>query len=274
MIKRKRNAVRRALAALLLVLSGLVIWTKTAERSAHIMPQVERVSIERILKSSVWDATDYRILSGQTGLSKEALFFMKEQGREKELFALQEAYFRPVRIACEQNSVLSREEYVVDESGRAVKGTKIPYVEDGDILITNCSHVLGWRNGHAGMVVDASRRLVLEAQVLGSPSVITSLDHWEEYPSFLVLRLQGADREEREKIAEYAAKNLTGIPYHLTAGFFDRGEEVPSGTHCSHLVWHVYMRFGYDLDSDGGWIVTPKDLAESELLTVIQKFGI
>jgi hypothetical protein len=40
------------------------------------------------------------------------------------------------------------------------------------------------------------------------------------------------------------------------------------------LVWYAYQRFGYDLDSDGGFLVTPKDISDSEELIIIQKFGI
>ncbi len=252
---------------------GVWIWTLSAEEAAHRKPEVARISIEEILKKESLADGDYPVLSEQTGLSEEALRFLEEQGRRQEINDLQELYFTPIRIVCEPNSILSNEEHVANEQGDPVKGMRIPYVEEGDILITCCSHFLGWRNGHAGIVVDAERRLVLEAQVLGSPSVITSLDRWEEYPSFLVLRLKGADREARAEIAEYALANLIGLPYRLTAGFFDREGEVPSGTQCAHLVWYAYQRFGYDLDSDGGFLVTPKDIAGSEDLIMIQKFG-
>ncbi len=277
------------LICLAAALAGLWVWTKASEALAHNIPEEKRVSIEGILDKQIWDTEDFRVLSGQTGLSQEALVYMKEQGRQKELLSLQEAYFQPVRVECIPNSVVSREEYVVDELGRPVKATVIPYVEEGDILITCCSHVFGWRNGHAAIVVDADRRLVLEAQVLGSPSVIVSMNHWEEYPSFMVLRLKEADREERAAIAEFAKKYLTGVPYHVTAGILERVglrkavnheagmknvSQAPDGTHCAHLVWHAYYQFSYDLDSDGGLIVTPRDLANSKKLKIIQIYGI
>ena len=276
-------------------LAGLWVWTKASEGAAHCMPQIAKISIEEILMKQNWDAGDYQVLEEQTGLSREALSYMEEQGRQNELAALQESYFATVEVDCVPNSIISKTEYVVDEQGMPASAIRIPYVEEGDILITCCSHVFGWRNGHAAMVVDADRRLVLEAQVLGSPSVITSLNVWEEYPSFLVLRLQGADREERAAIAEYAVNYLTGVPYHVTAGVWERllpggtvggqqescgsltpgeGGNIPGGTHCSHLVWYAYYQFGYDLDSDGGIIVTPRDIAGSEKLMIIQKYGV
>jgi hypothetical protein len=39
------------------------------------------------------------------------------------------------------------------------------------------------------------------------------------------------------------------------------------------VVWYPYERYGYDLDSDGFWLVTPKDIANSDLLEVVQVYG-
>lgn len=253
------------------VVALLYLWVAMCERRAHIVPKVQRISIQEVLEEEDWGEEVYAVLEQQTGLAESVLKILKEQGRRDELIALQAAYFAPVRISCIANSILTREEYLVNAEGRIVKGMPIPVVENGDILITNCSHALGWRNGHAAIVVDAGRRQVLEAQVLGMPTVRVSLAHWESYPSFLVLRLKGVSEEQREAIAEYAAEALTGIPYRLSAGLWPT-EEI-TGTQCAHLVWYAYQQFGYDLDSDGGRIVTPRDLAESELLEVVQHYG-
>ena len=257
--------------------AGIWTWTTVCERDAHYMPETEYVNIEEIVAKREWSRSDCRVLSQQTGLSEVVLRALASAGRKWELLSLQEAYFREVRIACEPNTVISREEFLVDEEGNMMRGMPIPYVEEGDILITNCSHALGWRNGHAGIVVDAGLGLVLEAQVLGSPSVVTSLRRWEYYPSFVVLRLKNVDKEDRAEIARYALKNLVGIPYRLEAGILERllgSDSVTRGTHCAHLIWQAYGHFGYDLDSDGGLIVTPKDIAESDKLSIIQKYGI
>lgn len=82
------------------------------------------------------------------------------------------------------------------------------------------------------------------------------------------LRLKDVPAQTRAEIADYARENLTGVPYRLSAGMWDA-----PGTQCAHLVWSAYSRFGYDLDSDGGRIVTPKDLYESPLLEIVQIYG-
>ena len=71
------------------------------------------------------------------------------------------------------------------------------------------------------------------------------------------------------------------IPYKLT-GFCgkvgeaqEQGDSSPvEGTQCAHLVWLAYRHFGYDLDSDGGYIVTPYDIYSSEFLELVQIYGI
>ena len=267
----RRGSAGKKIAAgimigMVICLLGLAIWTNRTEKAAYQKPGYEKVDIENILSKKEPSLQDVQILSEQTGLSAEVLSYMKEQGRWSELPLLQEAYFAPVKVECTANSIISREEYLVNELGERIRGMDIPYVEEGDILITSCSHVFGWRNGHAGLVVDAQKGLVLEAQVLGSPSVVTSLEHWESYPSFLVLRLKEADRKIGENIAQFALENLKGIDYKVLAGIFDRQEESPDGTQCAHLVWYAYRKFGYDLDSDGGLIVTPADIAGSKEL--------
>lgn len=186
-----------------------------------------------------------------------------------------------------------------------------PTVQPGDILITYSGHVFGWRSGHAAMVIDAEGQLTLEAITLGCDSRICSLADWEEYPSVALLRLKDASLQEREQIAAYAKEHLQGLPYSLNAftiknddkavpsifsgflarsisrivsfetrtqmpGFDQTVETAPSltGTQCAHLVWYAYRNFGYDLDSDGGFVVTPDDLYHSDLLELVQIYGI
>lgn len=277
----KKGRKRKIGGILCLVIGGIsictvivAIWCYRCEQKAYIAVETERINIEAILQKMVWTEADYEVLQSQTGLAPVALNALVEQGRKEEIPDLQEMYFTPIKVRCEPNTIVSKEEYVVDEAGNPVAGMSIPYVEKGDILVTFCSHFLGWRNGHAAIVIDEEAGLVLEAQVLGSPSVVTSLKRWERYPSFMVLRLKDASKEERAAVGEYAKANLTGVPYRLTAGLWRSGSETISGTQCAHLVWYAYDHFGYDLDSDGGFIVTPYDLSQSENLEIIQKYGV
>ena len=179
-------------------------------------------------------------------------------------------------------------EYIVDEQGVDTEGTQFVDLQNGDVLITKNSRFLGWRNGHAGLVVDAQNGLVLEAIMLGMDTKLCKIEKWLDYPSFQVLRVKEELEVPVERVVEYASKHLVGVPYQLLAGVRSRilgsngatvsekegGEAtVVKGTQCAHLVWYAYMLVGLDLDSDGGWLVTPKDVQESPYLEVVQSYG-
>jgi hypothetical protein len=86
-----------------------------------------------------------------------------------------------------------------------------------------------------------------------------------------------AIKQNLDKLADYAKETLYDIPYHLSAGFI--GEKAPDATEpyfgmqCAYLVWYAWNHFGYDLDSDGGRLVTSADLLHSDLLEVVQVYG-
>lgn len=260
------------------------------EAKAHIRPAYPQEDISLLLDAEKLARQDYELLFCQTGLSKSAVDALRKQGRQQELLNQQQLFFADLEVDCEANTFVSREERIdkVKTPLGEAERVPIPYVEEGDILITFNSHALGWRNGHAAMVVDAEAGRTLEARVLGMDSKVMSMSHWERYPSFAVLRLKGVTKERRAEIAAYAMQTLTDIPYRLEAGIVERvkvtvqgmlgmagasEKKVPSGTHCAHLIWYAYQHFGYNLDSDGGVVVTPCDIYESSYLEIIQIYG-
>ena len=143
-------------------------------------------------------------------------------------------------------------------------------IENGDILVTDSTYCFCYRHGHAGLVVDAKQGITLEAYGIGTKSEYAKLSEWQRYPHVKVLRLQ-APKELRNKIAKEAKRSLVGIPYRLSSGMIDdkdmKGEYW--GTQCAHLVWTAFKKYGYDIDGDGGWLVTPADFMKSELLVVV-----
>lgn len=242
----------------------LVLWGMVAEQGARYLPEYPKVNIEEYLYKEALSEEDYDLLFRQTGLARPGVDALYRDGRQEELLLLQERLFAKIPIVCRANTILTREERTAARTDAAL----IPCIEEGDILITFNSHAFGWRNGHAAMVVDVEKQLTLEAQVLGSDTAVVSMEHWTHYPSFAVLRLKNTSGQERKTIAEEAREQLTGIPYRLTAGILPL-----TGTQCAHLVWYAYHQFGYDLDSDGGLIVTPRDLCDSPLLEIVQVYG-
>lgn len=279
-------------------------WTKEAALTAHNMPQVEKQNIYLLVRQRKLAAPQLKLVAEQTGLQEEVAANLLELGKWQQLLELQAAYFAPVQVKSVKNTIVTVAEYLVDETGRCQKGTQLADVQTGDILITKNSRFLGWRNGHAGIVVDAEKGLVLEAIMLGTNTGLCPLEKWLEYPSFQVLRLKEEVSWRKMRAygpgqsckahgvvaymaAAYAKENLGDIPYRLLAGvrgrifnkgvvtFVENEEEVPvvKGTQCAHLVWYAYMQVGIDLDSDGGLLVTPADIRNSLYLEVVQSYG-
>ena len=116
-------------------------------------------------------------------------------------------------------------------------------------------------------MVDAARGITLESYGIGTKSRLSDVSEWRRYPHVLVLRLS-APKEVRSAVAEYARKNLIGIPYRLGSGMIGDKDMNGAywGTQCAHLVWAAFYRFGYDIDGDNGWLVTPSDFVKSALL--------
>ncbi len=239
------------------------------EPLAHIRPSAERTDISHLTEKAVSDYTaeDYELIFQQTGLGKAAV-----EGLASPLLltAYQESYFAEIEYNCTMNSPVSFEERIEDSP------VMLAPLEDGDVLITNSSHVFSWRNGHAAIVVDAENGITLEAVVIGKNSKLQDTDKWRHYPNFVVLRLKDAEKEERAAIARSAYNYLTDIPYVATIGIIPAKysePEIASGTQCAHLVWLAYAAHGYDIDSDRGLIVTPNDILESDLFEVVQVYG-
>lgn len=281
MENRKITARQTASGILLLILIAamtLAVATALTENETHIQPNYQKTDISAILARKELSAADYQTLFYQTGLGRAAIDDLRNQYPDstERILLFQENFFRKIRIVCERNSIISREESVVDEEGRLINGTQLAPLRNGDIIITKASHTYGWRQGHCAMVIDAANGKTLESVVVGTNSMIQDIDKWTNYPNFIVLRLKNAPEELTDAIARTAVEYLSDIPYRISAGIFlpkyaDQKEVI--GTHCSHLIWLAYRWHNIDLDSDGGIAVTPKDIANSPELDKIQVYG-
>lgn len=274
--RKKRNKVqtvwKRIVFGIVCTFLCLNLWQLYADRHVYETPDYQKEDIHNILNKKEFSEEDYQFLFRQTGLSKAALETMLTKEGQEEIYRIQERFFMEPEISCERNSIISREEWVTKEESRIIFAD----LEDGDILITPCSHTYGWRNGHAAIVVDAEKGETLESVVLGSKSSIQSLDKWTYYPCVMVFRLKDVSKGVRKEIAQKAKEKLLGVDYGITVGVFSPKYEKPGKvkkTNCAHLVWEAYRFWGYDLDSNGGAVVTPEDIAESSLLEPVQVVG-
>ena len=255
-------------AVILLMMIAFIYWNwiNEAMESTHIMPKVERANIQPILMGRTVNNEQLQILAEQTGVNEKIIGDILENGEYQKIVELQEAYFASVLTESVKTTPLTICEYVINGDGKRAKGTRLVDIQTGDILVTKNSRFLGWRNGHAGLVVDAKEGLILEAVMLGTNTKLCDVKGWEVYPSFLVLRLKEEYRKyySVQKAVDYAMEYMVDIPYYLFADLLD-----DKGTYCAHLVWYAYQKIGIDLDSDGGFLVTPYDLQNSPYLEVV-----
>lgn len=283
---RKRRVVSGAVCLLVTAVLFLYNWTAEAVGEVHTMPVTERSNIYMWVRQGRLTEPQLHVIAGQTGVKETVVEGLLEEGKWPLLLELQGAYYMSVKTENVDSSIVTISEYLVNEQKGYMKGTQFADLRDGDILITKNSRFLGWRNGHAGLVVDAGKGLVLEAIMLGTNTRLCSVEKWLGYPAFQVLRLKEEFRAPVNRIVACASEYMVDVPYRLLAGirsrmfgFLERAGsesvrlEEFKGTQCAHLVWYAYMQAGIDLDSDGGLLVTPTDIQNSPFLEVVQNYG-
>ncbi|WP_139788092.1 YiiX/YebB-like N1pC/P60 family cysteine hydrolase [Anoxybacillus sp. UARK-01] len=127
----------------------------------------------------------------------------------------------------------------------------------GDILITYDNKTSVWAHGHAAIVRDNNDYIVEAWPDVG---VRVYQNNWANRFStkkkFYVKDASYSKYDSAQKWAYYQV----GDPYSLTAT-----KDSVDKFYCSQLVWKAWNNTGYDLDADGGQIVTPADLEEHSL---------
>lgn len=277
---------KRCLAVLLIVLLALVLlWFflqgPFAHRLQSFSPAYDRVDLGPILHKTALEAGDYDAIYAQTGLGPAAVDDLRAMGAAgiDQILATQDAFFtQPCESSCSDLGITTKEHRFLDDEGYMVYAAPLAPLREGDILVSLSTHTAGWTHGHAGLVLDPDpeRPVTLESVVLGTRSSAMNANHWRSYTTFLVLRPK-ADDATRRAVVDVADQYLTDIPYSLLSGVFDEKFQPLEGDHnaqCGYLPWYAWMAAGIDLDSDGGRIVTPADLAESPNVEVVQLYGL
>lgn len=278
--QKNRTAKRiiRVLAAIFLAvcLIGLANWS--IEDDWTWRPDYQKTDLAGVvIKDRLTDA-DYRTIFMQTGLGRDAADKLREQKTGESRVAVFEGYqndfFAKGDYQCRVYVHIVHDERMVDKDGKIKRSFQIADLRDGDILISKSTHSFGWRHGHAAIVTNAAKGETMEALLLGNPAILDNTSKWETYTSFIQLRLKNHDEIDAKHIAKYAKKKVLGIQYGLLTGIPVKAPDDIKKTQCAHLVWYPYEQFGYDLDSDGSWLVTPKDITGSDLLEVVQVYGV
>ncbi len=260
---------KRILLYSLIIVAILFVWHLIVANTIIYVPDYQQKDISELIKENNLSADDYMTIYRQTGVSPYLAKEMLEREDYEELEQLNKLYFQKQEI----DKTFIAYPITVEERNKN-QLTPIAKLKKGDILVTFNTHTFGWRHGHCAIVLNENSDTLLEHMSIGEVSCKTALGSWRGYPSFVVLRYK--DEEVAKKAAEYAEKNLLDIPYNILAGVIkkDKSDETAvSSSHCSHIVWQAYKSTGVDIDDNKGIFVTPKDIAMSDELEVIQIYG-
>lgn len=235
---------------------------------SRYVPQTEKQDLTTLLNQESFSDADYTILFEQTGLTKPLIDEMRTMPHFTEkIQAFQDNYLREVPVTREYLPPVTISETLEGDA----PGFELGPYHNGYILLTKSTHTANWRHGHAGIVIDEVRGITLEALNPGTYSMEQPISKWQYYPTVKMLRLKDTPQSTLDAIAQYAATHLKGLPYNILA---DKNQGAqPFETHCSLLVWQAFHQFGYDLDATGGLFVSPKNMAMSPLLELLQIYG-
>lgn len=255
------------LAVLVYILLGF-----HARRNMFFVPEVDYVDLKPILQQQNFSKEDYNTLYHQTGLAAPMIDMLKEEPDfEDTILRFQKGYLQSPRIVKTAMTPITNLDIAQDESGKQVPAFEMAPYDNGYIFLTKSTYTYNWRHGHAGIVIDKVRGKVLESLEPFTVSMEQNASKWTLYPTFKMMRLKGANQDQLDEIARYAAENMKGIPYNILA--MKTNKPVPSSTHCSHIIWHIFNQFGIDLDSSGGIFVSPGDIGRSPYLETLQIYG-
>lgn len=270
---KKKKSVKRILAITLAVILSLCAlafaFAEISFRIAHNWrqwtPDYEMKELMPILAKAELTDEDYAVLYEQTGLTKLGVDGLRAQGQTGRILSIQEAYFHDFKVTSDTFAPYTCIEVIDGQIPTAE-------VEPGDIVVSDTTHVFGFRLGHATLVLDEIGH-TLEAFSIGTESEIAYISAFTTTASFMILRPKFT-KEERKAVAEYAKEELVGVPYSLFRGIFTKKfPKTLKSTQCAHIVWYAYKQFGFDLDSDGRGLVTPQDLANSKHVELVQVYG-
>lgn len=230
-------------------------------------PDYEKENISLILDKTELTDGDYATLYAQTGLTKIGIDRARANGSrgKTRVLQIQEDYFEKHTV---EHYKFAPYICTCNISGEHIHSI---YLEDGDVIVTSSTQFFGWRMGHAGIVTDGNNYKVLQATAIGDVSYVGEIRDFTKRITFMVLSPK-ADAETKKQVVNYATNNLIGINYNPLRGVFSSKNKIKD-TQCSHIVWYAYNKFGIDLDSNGGGIVTPRDLANSPKMELVQVFG-
>lgn len=264
----KKKSFIISISIILFIALSVGIWNYYSDTYRYFLPEVQKEDISSLLLKENLTSKDYEILFYQTGLGKDAIDDMIKEKRTDDILKLNKIIF---------NKRDYKKEYIaypVTYAERCKESVPMAPLKDGDILISLNTKTLCYRHGHCAIVTNAKTGEILEHASLGNTSSFSYASEFSRYPGFAILRYN--DEDIAKKASRYAKESLYDIDYSIFAGLITKDKSKNGRvdtSHCSHIVWQAYKKFGVDIDKDGGKIVTPYDVLHDDNLKVVQVFG-
>ncbi len=222
--------------------------------------------ISMLSKGEAITDAEYDIIYRQTGLTRIGIDRVIESGSIHDILMYQDSYFGEYETEYENFALLAGAVFT-DKCADMVP------LKNGDVIVTSSTHFSYTDIGHSALVVDESLSLVLESATIGVGSQCYDSIELEMRPDFIVLRPK-LDQDTIDSIVKYANENLIDIPYNPVVGALSpKYPDEIQATQCAHIIWYAFMKHGIDIDSNGGSVVLPRDIANSEYFEVVQVFG-
>ena len=160
-----------ALLVFRLVDFGLSEWTDLIAYEDAVRDDAKWEKIAEKINNNIFLTTeDYEIVMSQTGLGKSAFDSLVFKGRMDKIEDYREYYLLDKEFYCYREGVFACHESIKDSNDEFIDNPPFADIRNGDIIVTLSIHSLGWRHGHAAIVVDAEKGLCIQANMVGEKS--------------------------------------------------------------------------------------------------------
>ena len=251
-------------ALLFLEIGSLVIRANPREWT----PDYERVDVSYLFDGRELSDDDYALIYRQTGLTRTGVDDLIASGSISQILKIQNDFF-----ATDKPEVANFGLFI-NSFDREKGYYAYPELRDGDIVCSYSTYLSWFEIGHCAIVIDAENGLVAEITGYGTSVSVVPTSKLFTNTTHVVLRPK-CDGDVIEGAVEYVKEHMIGMDYDIFIGILSaKNKKNLKRTQCSHMLWYAYNQMGLDLDSNGGGVVTPRDICMSEHLEVIAVRGI
>ena len=185
-----------ALLVFRLVDFGLSEWTDLIAYEDAVRDDAKWEKIAEKINNNIFLTTeDYEIVMSQTGLGKSAFDSLVFQGRMDKIEDYREYFLLDKEFYCYREGVFACHESIKDSNDEFIDNPPFADIRNGDIIVTLSIHSLGWRHGHAAIVVDAEKGLCIQANMVGEKSSYGYVNTWKDFQMVALLRVKDESSE-------------------------------------------------------------------------------